>query len=88
MEEINKRKKENFAIDMFLSLMGGENGIVDFKIVKIDKENKDIFFNIMENINFLSLDEEHPIKQTLLKFEEESNKFLKQLYEKVEKLGD
>lgn len=88
MEEINKRKKENFAIDMFLSFMGGENGIVDFKIVKIDKENNDVFFNIMGNINFLSLDEEHPIKQTLLKFEEESNKFLKQLYEKVEKLGD
>lgn len=40
----------------------------------------------MTNEKFLKLEDENILKQTLLKFQRESETFLKDLYSKVEKL--
>ena len=84
MEIKKENEKINDFVDMFLDMFGGEDGPVDFQIVKYDKENRDLFKKIMTNDKFLKLEEEHELKQTLLKFQKESNKFLKELYSKIE----
>lgn len=82
----NERKKMNDVIDGFLDMMGGEDGPIDFQIMKYNRDNSKVFMNIMTKNEFLKLDDQNEIKQALLKFQKESNKFLKEIQEKIENM--
>ena len=81
-----ERKDMNVLIDEILNVCGGEDGPVDFQIMKYDRDNSKVFMNIMTKNEFLKLDDQNEIKQALLKFQKESNKFLKEIQEKIENM--
>lgn len=82
-EEIKKSKA---FVDMFLEMFGGEGAPVDFQIMKFDKNNSDILKKIMLDDRFMRLEDTNTLKQALLKFQKESEVFLKVLYSEIEKL--
>lgn len=84
--DIKKMKESRDLINSFLEMFGGEDGPVDFQIMKFNRNNNEIFQKIMTNKNFLTLDDKDILKQTLLKFQKESETFLKDLYSKVENI--
>lgn len=83
---IEKMEESRKFINSFLEIFGVEDGPVDFQIMKFNRNNDDIFKEIMTNEKFLKLEDENILKQTLLKFQRESETFLKDLYSKVEKI--
>lgn len=85
---MKKNKELSAFIDGFLEMFGREDGPVDFQLLKINRNNSELFQKIMTNEKFLKLEDENILKQTLLKFQKESETFLKDLYSKVENIED
>lgn len=88
MEKMNEMEKNKLFVDMFLDLFGGENGPTEMRILKIDRDNSKLLKKILNNAIFINLDEDNVSKQSLLKAEQEFNKFLNNLCSEVEKLEE
>lgn len=85
--EKEQEKKKDF-VDVFLNMFGGENGLIDFQIIKADRDNSNIFKEIMMNETFERLDGKHRFKQGLLEYEKACNEFLKKLYAHIKEIED
>ena len=85
MEKMNDAEKNKIFLDIFLDIFGGENGLTEMRILKMNRDNDKLLRKILNNTIFIKLDEDNVLKQSLLKDEQEFNKLLNNLCLELEK---
>lgn len=88
MEKMNDAEKNKIFLDIFLDIFGGENGLTEMRILKMNRDNNKLLRKILNNTIFIKLDEDNVLKQSLLKAEQEFNRLLNNLCLELEKLKE
>lgn len=88
MENMNDAEKNKIFLDIFLDIFGGENGLTEMRILKMNRDNDKLLRKILNNTIFIKLDEDNVLKQSLLKAEQEFNRLLNNLCLELEKLKE